>query len=146
MTSLTSCSHWKNILRLCDPPRKLSPSNHTWNPPWRTLQCEHALRQEVRGRSKFTKVTFEMVSFGVLGVFIPPSCGSPVLMDVCEITRVSWGRGGGEGGRRRKERDNFFTLMKIETSPSPQCKVMLCKQCWNTRLYIMLTATPLVTQ
>ncbi len=85
----TSHSHWNSVLWLADPPTKDRPSNHTWKPPCRTLQCEHALRQEVVGRSKFAKVTLETVRRGVLGVFIPPICGGPVLTEVWEMMSAS---------------------------------------------------------
>lgn len=87
---VTSNSHWNATLWLADPPMKDNCWNHTWKPPCLTLQCEHAFKQEVVGRSKFTKVTFEMVSLGVLGVFIPPVCGSPSLIEEWEIMREFW--------------------------------------------------------
>lgn len=86
----TSNSHWNAALLFSDPPKKFSRSNQTWNPPWRNLQCEQAFRHDVEGESKLAKVILETVSLGVFGVLIPPCWGSPVLMEVWEIIRVSY--------------------------------------------------------
>ena len=45
------------------------------------------------GRSKLTKVTFNMVRLGVLGVLIPPVPAGLVLTLVCEMMRESYKNG-----------------------------------------------------
>lgn len=85
----TSCSHWKAVfigeLTNC------RPSSHTWNPPSRNLHWEHARRQALPARSKFTKVTFEMINLPLFCVLIPPCWGLPWLWEVCPtISEFYW--------------------------------------------------------